>query len=108
MAYHRFLVPPADRAKFESSPEFQNQFSFYRVNGQGYDMNNMGAPPVYDASRPVPPTYQPPEGASKANPSQGFEVQSSLEAQQNPSYGMPASARSPRSGWAKLNPFKKN
>lgn len=67
LLYHRFLVPYNQRAQFEP----QNNFSFYRQENQGYQLDQYGPPPpVYNANHLQPPQYMPPQGGTKANPSQ--------------------------------------
>ncbi|MCJ1242831.1 hypothetical protein MMC30_000026 [Trapelia coarctata] len=70
-AYHRWMVPNQNRTRQAST--IQNQFSFYRAGPSEYDLEAY-PPPVYDPNHVMPPAYQPPEGASKANPSQDYDV----------------------------------
>ncbi|MCJ1444213.1 MAG: hypothetical protein MMC23_004714 [Stictis urceolatum] len=75
MKYHRFLVP--DHQKQKPPSALQNEFSFYRVENEGYQMDHMQPPPPppgYDPNAPMPPSYQPPEGATKLDPNQSYDV----------------------------------
>ncbi|KUJ24295.1 uncharacterized protein LY89DRAFT_679459 [Mollisia scopiformis] len=68
LAYHRWLLNRQQRARFD--PAYQNPQVFYRPHqGTQYGMHAM-PPPMYDPNAPMPPTYQPPEGATKVDPSQ--------------------------------------
>ncbi|PFH59513.1 hypothetical protein XA68_12245 [Ophiocordyceps unilateralis] len=79
LAYHRCLVarrqppppPPPPGGDYHNAWPQQGYYGPYQPPPNGYPMNNMGAPPVYDPSRP--PTYMggpPPDGGSKVDPSQ--------------------------------------
>ncbi|KAF2836358.1 hypothetical protein M501DRAFT_919256, partial [Patellaria atrata CBS 101060] len=67
LRYHKWLVPRSHR-----NPRPQNQFSFYQQGqgqGQAYGMQAYPEPPpLY--TQDAPPAYQPPPGATKANPQQ--------------------------------------
>ncbi|KAF4589479.1 ubiquitin-protein ligase Sel1/Ubx2 [Ophiocordyceps camponoti-floridani] len=73
LAYHRCLVarrmqPPPMAGHHNGWPQ---QGYYGPPPPNGFAMNNMGAPPVYDPTRP--PTYMgapPPDGGSKVDPSQ--------------------------------------
>lgn len=68
LAYHRWLLPRRQRARFD--PSLQNEYQ-YRAAQDGYAMHGWAPPPpAYNAEMAPPPTYQPPVGASKVNPSQ--------------------------------------
>jgi len=71
LAYHRWLVPRTQRARYLQP---QNQFSFYQVqndNGEAYGMHPY-APPAYNTYHVPPPTYQPPVGSSKVDHDQDY------------------------------------
>ncbi|RDA89126.1 hypothetical protein CP532_2276 [Ophiocordyceps camponoti-leonardi (nom. inval.)] len=76
LAYHRCLVarrqPPPPGDYHNAWPPNQGPYYNYQYPPpNGYPMNNMAAPPVYDPNRP--PTYMggpPPDGGSKVDPSQ--------------------------------------
>ncbi|MCJ1407890.1 hypothetical protein MMC19_001961 [Ptychographa xylographoides] len=71
-AYHKWMIPQSQRKRLNPAA-LQNQFSFYRANTPGYDLEAF-PPPVYDANSAPPPTYQPPAGASKVNPAQEYDM----------------------------------
>ncbi|OCK81243.1 hypothetical protein K432DRAFT_295984 [Lepidopterella palustris CBS 459.81] len=68
LAYHRWLVPYRERQRFGQVP--QNHFTFYAA--QPYRPNADGTypepPPLYNND--APPSYMPPPGATKVNPTQ--------------------------------------
>ncbi|KAA6415649.1 MAG: hypothetical protein FRX48_00365 [Lasallia pustulata] len=116
LAYHRWLVPRAQRARFQNHfAQPQNDFSFYHVqngngNGEGYGMQAF-PPPAYNLNHEAPPTYQPPMGGSKVNPSQDYAVpppgpppngESSSSGQQDGPIFRPAESN----GMNRLNPFR--
>ncbi|MCJ1451925.1 hypothetical protein MMC28_002265 [Mycoblastus sanguinarius] len=73
LAYHRFLLPHHQRTRFMPQP----QYAVYpQQNGYGesYPLQAF-PPPAYNAEHIPPPMYQPPEGASKANPTQDWVAQ---------------------------------
>ena len=53
-------------AYYDSYPQERGQYAFPQSE---YGLQNM-PPPVYDPSEPMLPTYQPPAGATKVDPSQ--------------------------------------
>ncbi|KAH7391366.1 hypothetical protein BKA64DRAFT_101700 [Cadophora sp. MPI-SDFR-AT-0126] len=71
LGYHRWLLSRRDRARYD--PNYQNPAVYYhqypppQQNGQ-HGMYPM-PPPLYNNSD-LPPTYQPPAGATKVDPSQ--------------------------------------
>ncbi|KAK3063097.1 hypothetical protein LTS18_002756 [Coniosporium uncinatum] len=75
LAYHRWLVP-----RSAQRGHHQNQYAYYAQQppqqggyyGQGnaYGMQTYAEPPPQYNHNDVPPTYQPPQGGSKADPSQ--------------------------------------
>lgn len=69
LAYHRWLLNREQRARYD--PNYQNPSVYYNTypGGQQYGLQNM-PPPMYDPNAPMPPTYQPPAGATKVDPSQ--------------------------------------
>jgi len=69
LAYHRWLLNRQQRARYD--PAYQNPTAFYAPypSGGQYGMHPM-PPPMYDPDAPQPPTYQPPAGGSKVDPSQ--------------------------------------
>ncbi|MCJ1425776.1 hypothetical protein MMC29_003676 [Sticta canariensis] len=72
LAYHRWLLPRSQRARFPP----HNVFSIHQQQAgynDGYQMQSY-PPPAYDSSHAPPPAYQPPQGASKINPSQEWGV----------------------------------
>lgn len=70
LGYHRWLVHRQDLARVDQRYAYpQNPtYTSYHPNAY-YNMQPM-PPPVYDPNAPRPPVYQPPEGATKADPSQ--------------------------------------
>ncbi|ESZ93643.1 hypothetical protein SBOR_5948 [Sclerotinia borealis F-4128] len=69
LAYHRWMLNRQQRAQYD--PAYQNPNVYYNqspADGQ-YGMQPM-PPPMYDSNAPMPPTYQPPAGATKVDPSQ--------------------------------------
>ncbi|KAL0257531.1 hypothetical protein SLS55_008345 [Diplodia seriata] len=78
LAYHKWLVPRYQRARFE--PQLQGvvyyqyhgqQPQYYAAGQNGYPMQGyQEPPPLYNQD--MPPTYQPPPGASKADPQQHY------------------------------------
>ncbi|KAK3336454.1 hypothetical protein B0T19DRAFT_39310 [Cercophora scortea] len=69
----QWLVTRAELARVD--PRYQNpqaEFQSYQPNNQYYGMQTMPPPPVYDPSSARPPMYEgpPPEGSTKADPSQ--------------------------------------
>ena len=58
-----------DRARFD--PSYQNPQAYYTSYPQGgqYGMHPV-PPPMYDPNFAMPPSYQPPEGATKVAPDQ--------------------------------------
>ena len=65
----QWLLNRDQRARYD--PNYQNPSVYYNSYPQGgaYGMHPM-PPPMYDPNAPMPPTYQPPAGASKVDPSQ--------------------------------------
>jgi hypothetical protein len=59
LRYHRWLLSRRQRSLHE--PQFAQQDFVYQM-----------APPPYNPNYPMPPTYQPPQGGSKINPTQSF------------------------------------
>ncbi|PBP21004.1 vacuolar assembly/sorting protein VPS8 [Diplocarpon rosae] len=70
LAYHRWLLSRRDRARYD--PMYQNPSVYYNTypqqNNSQYGMYPV-PPPVYNHAD-LPPTYQPPAGATKIDPSQ--------------------------------------
>ncbi|KAH8813137.1 chitin synthesis regulation, resistance to congo red-domain-containing protein [Xylogone sp. PMI_703] len=73
LPYHRWMLGRRERARFD--PNYQNPSNYYYTpypqQGQ-YGMHPM-PPPMYDPNAPMPPSYQPPEGATKIDPSQNSQ-----------------------------------
>jgi len=70
LGYHRWLVTRSQRSRFEAPA--QDDFSFYPAQ-DGYAMHGyVPPPPAYNPDGDNVPAYTPPEGASKANPSQNY------------------------------------
>ncbi|KAF4629613.1 hypothetical protein G7Y89_g8531 [Cudoniella acicularis] len=69
LGYHRWLLNREQRARYD--PAYQNPSVYYNQYSEGgqYGMHPM-PPPMYDPNAQMPPTYQPPPGATKVNPSQ--------------------------------------
>lgn len=65
----QWLLNRQQRARYD--PNYQNPSVYYNTypQGQQYGLQNM-PPPMYDPNAPMPPTYQPPAGATKVDPSQ--------------------------------------
>ncbi|MCJ1482818.1 hypothetical protein MMC06_002984 [Schaereria dolodes] len=115
LLYHKpkWLLPRSQRLRFQSG--HQNDFSFYRTQNSYNDGYGLQAfpPPAYNSDHVPPPTYQPPEGASKINPDQDYAIPPpghppgvlfSFDAE-NQMPGRPA--QPPRARWMrKINPFK--
>lgn len=85
------MVNRNQRAMYD--PTYQDPAAnYYPYNGGGYNMHPM-PPPVYDPRAPKPPNYQPPEGASKVDPSQwtsGPTTRPAEAGEPSPSYEAPA------------------
>lgn len=90
LAYHRWLVPYKQRVRYGQAP--QNHFTFYATQQQPYAPRQDGTypepPPMY--TNDAPPQYMPPLGATKANPSQNYQMNSQfgVHQQPNPAYAM--------------------
>lgn len=72
LAYHKWLVRRSQRERFQS----QNNI-FLHEQPQGYNASYPTyalPPPVYNPTYVPPPPYQPPQGASKASPSQQWPM----------------------------------
>lgn len=80
-------------------PNYQNPQVFYNSYGNGggqYNMHPM-PPPMYDPNAPLPPTYQPPMGGTKVDPSQWRseptrrpgQTQAQAPAEPSPDYDAP-------------------
>ncbi|KAL6715811.1 hypothetical protein ACLMJK_006772 [Lecanora helva] len=74
LAYHRFLLPSRQRMQY-----MQRQPHGYYTQphgyGEAYPMHPYGPPPpAYHADHIPPPVYQPPQGGSKVNPAQEWDV----------------------------------
>ena len=72
LAYHRWLVARRARPTYANSQYFPDRYNL----GPTYGMNHqepMPPPPAYN-SWDVPPTYQPPPGATKTMPNQNTEL----------------------------------
>ncbi|KAG0651704.1 hypothetical protein D0Z07_2082 [Hyphodiscus hymeniophilus] len=69
LGYHRWLLNRQQRARYD--PNYQNPTAYYNPyqQNQQYGLSNMAPPPMY-GSESMPPTYQPPAGATKVDPSQ--------------------------------------
>lgn len=66
----QWLLNRQQRARYD--PNYQNPSVYYNRYDEGggqYGMHPM-PPPMYDPNAPLPPTYQPPAGGSKVDPSQ--------------------------------------
>lgn len=128
---NKWLLRPSQRRRSEYS--LQNQFSFYRAqeisgNDMGLDSppgigflskldNSSGADnTAYDHNQAPPPIYQPPQGASKVNPMQDYDMpplgllphQSwpNTRQQNRVLESPPPTAQSNRSAWTgRLDPF---
>jgi len=91
LPYHRWMLNRQQRAAYD--PSYQDPTAYYYpYNGEGYNMHPM-PPPVYDPRAPKPPTYQPPAGASKVDPSQWGNVPTTRPVtggDPSPSYEAPA------------------
>lgn len=89
LPYHRWLVPRAQRARFEPHLAHPDRHAFYQSHqspyGQAYTMYPV-PPPAYNPDFAPPPHYQPPIGASKTDPSQAYNR------------GMPAAGESSMAG----------
>ncbi|KYK54650.1 hypothetical protein DCS_06610 [Drechmeria coniospora] len=99
LAYHKCLVRRRTR-----QPQHQNGWPTNNQNmnqpANGYYMNDMGAPPTYDPSRP--PMYTaPPEGATKVDPSQWGSQPTNRPAVANPAPDYTPSAGNPPPGSAR-------
>ncbi|KAL3422187.1 hypothetical protein PVAG01_06343 [Phlyctema vagabunda] len=74
LAYHRWLLNRETRIRHDPSYNPPNPYhQEYPPPQYGYGMNSMPMPmppPLYDPNAPLPPTYQPPAGGSKIDPSQ--------------------------------------
>ena len=90
----KWLLPRSQRARYQPHlMQPQNDFSFYQAqngNGEGYGMHAFPPPGMptsnlqtkwlstdesaYNQNHEAPPTYQPPMGSSKVNPSQDYAV----------------------------------
>jgi len=86
LAYHRWLVPYRERQRYGQTP--QNHFTFYAT--QPYRPNADGTynepPPLYNND--MPPSYMPPPGASKLDPTQAaMEMQPSTNMQHTGGFG---------------------
>ncbi|ORY00229.1 hypothetical protein BCR34DRAFT_115289 [Clohesyomyces aquaticus] len=74
LSYHRWLVPYNERRRYGQVP--QNHFSFYAPNqpyGQRPDGTYPEPPPMY-SGHDAPPGYVPPPGATKAHPTQQYDM----------------------------------
>ncbi|MCJ1373088.1 hypothetical protein MMC20_004315 [Loxospora ochrophaea] len=110
---HKVFLPSSQR--HQGGP--QNQFSYYQTRGdynQEYGMQSLELP-AYNSDN-VPPTYQPPDGASKIYPTQDWAA---IPPAGSPPNREPVSAdgrdtesqlpsRPPQSRWiSRINPFKR-
>ena len=82
----QWLVPYRERQRYGQTP--QNHFTFYAT--QPYSPNADGTynepPPLYNND--MPPSYMPPPGASKLNPTQtAMEMQPSTNMQHTSGFG---------------------
>lgn len=70
LGYHRWLLNRQQRAIYD--PNYRNPSVYYNQYPQGgqYGLQNIPPPPMYDPNAAMPPTYQPPAGATKVDPSQ--------------------------------------
>ncbi|KAM3069333.1 hypothetical protein ACMFMG_010836 [Clarireedia jacksonii] len=107
LAYHRWLLSRQQRAMYD--PTYQDPsvcYTTYPPSGQ-YGMYPM-APPMYDPNAQMPPTYQPPAGATKLDPSQSraqpVNPQSSQEYEAPP--GPPPAAVQANHTGASNNPYR--
>ncbi|KAL8776623.1 MAG: hypothetical protein Q9213_008196 [Squamulea squamosa] len=99
LRYHRWLLPRSQRRNVPS-----RSFTFYQHQQSPYEMNPYPAPPpaYRNHEGPPPPQYEPPQGASKANPDQhtfspgpqqAGEASSAAPASAAPGYGQPSGER---------------
>lgn len=97
LRYHRWMLDRQQRAIHE--PEFRDpvpQYGVYRpqygvYRPAEYNMHTF-PPPQYDPNHPAPPTYQPPQGATKIDPSQNHMEPThrpALSGEQAPEYSTP-------------------
>ncbi|KAG9232948.1 hypothetical protein BJ875DRAFT_62048 [Amylocarpus encephaloides] len=111
LAYHRWLLSRRQRAQVD--PNYQNPSAYYTPYPQGaqYGMNPM-PPPMYDPNSQMPPTYQPPAGATKVDPTQwrSEPTRRPAEGEPAPGYdappGPPPSALQPNNTGAGTNPYR--
>ncbi|RFU28186.1 hypothetical protein B7463_g8154, partial [Scytalidium lignicola] len=72
LPYHRWMLSRQQRVQHD--PNYQNPANYYYgpYQAEGQYQHNMHPmpPPLYDPNAPMPPSYQPPEGATKVDPSQ--------------------------------------
>ncbi|KAL8632361.1 hypothetical protein Q9189_001933 [Teloschistes chrysophthalmus] len=68
LAYHRWLLRRSQRTRYPPARPY------YNPHGNPYEMNAYPPPPpAYNSNEmPPPPMYEPPAGASKANPDQHY------------------------------------
>ncbi|KAF1812324.1 hypothetical protein P152DRAFT_397807 [Eremomyces bilateralis CBS 781.70] len=75
LRYHRWLLSRSQRARFDPGPG-----AYYHAQPYGWsyrmDGRHVEPPPVY--SNDLPPTYQPPAGASKINPNQNIPQRTTM------------------------------
>ncbi|CAG8980534.1 hypothetical protein HYALB_00002531 [Hymenoscyphus albidus] len=111
LPYHRWLLSRSQRAQFD--PWYQEPTIYYQTYpppGAHYGMHPM-PPPVYDPN--MPPTYQPPAGASKVDPSQWRTEPTRRPAESDPAPGYapppgpPPPALQPNHTGASNNPYRK-
>ncbi|KAI1004519.1 hypothetical protein K3495_g3690 [Podosphaera aphanis] len=111
LAYHRWLV--SDELREIHDPTYVNPRSYYiySTGPTGYGMQAM-PPPLYDPNAPLPPSYRPPNGATKVDPSQ-WHSEPTIRPQTtnvSPNYeappGPPPAAIRPDQTGAPNNPFK--
>ncbi|KAL8774846.1 MAG: hypothetical protein Q9209_000785 [Squamulea sp. 1 TL-2023] len=99
LRYHRWLLPRSQRRNVPS-----RSFTFYQHQQSPYEMNPYPAPPpaYRNNEGPPPPQYEPPQGASKANPDQhtfpagpqqAGEASSAAPASAAPGYGQSSGER---------------
>ncbi|TVY46540.1 hypothetical protein LOCC1_G003344 [Lachnellula occidentalis] len=90
LKYHRWLLNRQTRARYD--PSYQNPSAYYQPyppQDQQYGLHSM-PPPMYDPNAPLPPSYQPPPGATKVDPSQWGATQRPVEVgEPSPAYEAP-------------------
>jgi len=110
LKYHRWLLNRQQRARYD--PSYQNPSVYYQPyppQGQQYGLHSM-PPPMYDPNGSMPPTYQPPAGATKVDPSQWGATRRPVEVgEPSPAYeappGPPAAVQANHTG-SSNNPYR--